>query len=152
EGLKRTPEDELSWVARGMARLAREPEGALADFEEALRLNPRSREALQNKAHVLAEVLGKTAEAVAVLDQSVRYYPDHVPARGGRGVLLARLGRRGPALEDAAAMLRQDDHAATLYQVACVYALTSRQQPEDRRQANRYLGEALKLGYGADLL
>src|SRR5262249_47944039 len=71
EGLRATPADEKSWIARGLARLANDAQGALADFEEALVLNPRSRSALQNKAHVLAEKLNRHDEAVATLDQAV---------------------------------------------------------------------------------
>src|SRR5207302_698991 len=148
-GLRERPADELSWVARGLARLAADPPGALADFEEALMLNPRSQSALQNKAHVLGK-LGRTAEAVQALDAAVALYPDFVPARSGRGVLLARLGEREAALRDAREALRRDTKAATLYQAAGIYALTSQQQPDDRREAFRLLAAALRQGFGAD--
>ena len=59
EGLRRVPADAESWVARGLARLPGDPAGALADFEEALKLDPRSRSALQNKAAVLSERFGR---------------------------------------------------------------------------------------------
>jgi eukaryotic-like serine/threonine-protein kinase len=152
EGLRREPADELSWTARGEARLGTDPRAALADFDAALRLNPWSRNAAQNKAHVLAEKLGRTGEAVAVLDRLVERYPDFVPARAGRGVLLARLGQRERALQDAGEALRRDTGALNLYQAACVYALTSRQEPGDRLEAFRLLARALKTGFGADLL
>src|SRR5438128_651047 len=41
EGLRRDPTDELSWIARGVARIAAEPAGAISDFDAALKLNPR---------------------------------------------------------------------------------------------------------------
>ena len=41
---------------------------------------------------------------------------------------------------------------ATLYQVACIYALTSRQRAEDRPEALRLLARALGGGYGVELL
>ncbi len=85
-GLKLVPTDEQSWVARGLARVDTDPEAALADFEKALELNPTSRAALQNKAHVLAEKLGRTADAASVLDRVIELYPDYLPARGPRGV------------------------------------------------------------------
>jgi serine/threonine protein kinase/Tfp pilus assembly protein PilF len=152
EGLRREPDDDLSWNARGLARLKADPAGALADFQRALEFNPRSRAALDNQAHVLAEVLGRTEDAVAVLDRALALYPDHVTARASRAVLLARLGDRGAAHKDAAEALRQDGGPAVLYQVAGVYALTSRQEPADRREALRLLGAALRQGYGLDLL
>jgi tetratricopeptide (TPR) repeat protein len=152
EALRRRPEDELGWVARGVARLAREPEGALADFEEALKINPACRDAFEDKAHVLSERLGRAREAVAVLDQAVERYPEDVQVRAGRGVLLARLGQREAALRDADEALRRDDQPFTLYQVAGIYAQTSRQQPGDRTEALRLLARALHGRTGLDLL
>src|SRR5262249_55942991 len=75
KGLELEPTDELSWVVRGTAKLSADPRGALADFDRALRLNPRSLDGLQNKASVLAEQLGRTADAVDVLNQAVPRYP-----------------------------------------------------------------------------
>ncbi len=150
--LRRAPEDEKSRVARGYYQLSRDPKAALADFNEALRLNPRSADALQNKAHVLAEKLGRTQEALEVLNTALEQYPDSVKARGGRGVLLARLGQREAALRDAEEVLLRDTNPGRVYQVACIYALTSRQQSADRVQAFQHLSSALRRGYGFDLL
>jgi serine/threonine protein kinase/predicted Zn-dependent protease len=144
EGLRRVPDDEWSWVARGLARLPADPRGALADFEAALTLNPRCRPALKGKAAVLADHLNRTEEAVRALDAAVASYPDSVAARAGRGVLLARLGRRAEAIRDAEEALRQDDGPDTLYQIAGVFALTSRQQSADAREALRLLASALR--------
>jgi tetratricopeptide (TPR) repeat protein len=143
EGLRREPTDEESWVARGVARLPNDLPGALADFEQALELNPRYRAALINKAHVLGERLKRTEDALAVLDRVVELYPEHVHARSSRGVLLARLGRRDAAHRDAVEALRRDSQPATLYQVACIYALTSQQHAADRQQALRLLKAAV---------
>jgi eukaryotic-like serine/threonine-protein kinase len=152
EGLRREPCDEKSWVARGFNRLADEPQGALADFEQALRINPNSVAALQNKAHVLAEKLGRTEEAVTVLTRLLELHPGAGASRSGRGVLRARLGRRDEAIKDGEDALLQDATPPRLYQVACIYALTSRQQPDDRLRALQLLSSALARGYGADLL
>ena len=84
-----------------MARLPGDPAGALADFEAALAIDPRYRFALQNKAHVLGEVLGRGEEALKVLDTLLKYHPDQVEPMCGRGVQLARFGRRDAALRDA---------------------------------------------------
>ena len=101
EGLRGEPRDERDLTARGLARQPRDPRAALADYESALKLNPRYLTALQNKANVLAEDLGRTEEAIAALDTLLGLYPDYVPARAGRGVLHARLGRREAAHADA---------------------------------------------------
>ena len=152
EGLRRPPRDEQSWLARGFAHLTSDPQAALADFEEALRLNPRSFAGLQNKAHVLAEKLGRPKDALQVLNLALDYYPDSAAARGGRGVVLARLGSRSLALKDAELTLQRDAGPPRLYQVACIFALTSAKHPDDRLQAFQFLSAALRKGYGFDLL
>jgi eukaryotic-like serine/threonine-protein kinase len=151
EGLRRRPDDELSWIFRGLARLKDDPEGALSDFDAVLAINPRSKSALENKAFVLAERLGRQEEAIRVYDTTLLLHPDDAKAVGPRGVYHARLGRREAALADARAALALGDQAFTaqeqaftIYQVAGIYSLTSRQQPEDRREALRLLALALR--------
>jgi serine/threonine protein kinase/Tfp pilus assembly protein PilF len=156
EGLRIEPDDAPSWIDRGYARLASPgkgaAEGALADFEKALELNPRSAAALQNKAHVLAERLGRPAEAVAVLNKAIDLYSGYVPALLGRGVLLARTGKREEAIADARRALELSNQPLTFYQTSNIYALTSKQQPEDRFQAFPLLSLALRGGFGLDVV
>jgi len=152
EGLRREPTDELSWIARGIAFLPDEPKRALSDFDKALTLNPRSLAALQNKAHVLGKYFKRTQEAVQVLDKAIDLYPDDVRPRAGRGVYLARLGKRDAALKDAEQALLLDNNPPNLYQVAGIYALTSREDPDDQKEALRLLASALKKGFGHEYL
>ncbi len=152
EGMKLTPIDEQSWVARGQARIAHDPKAALADFNEALKRNPRSFAALQNMAHVWADVLRDDRQAVRVLDKEVSFFPDNHMARAGRGVSRARLGLRDQAVADAEQALLLDISAQNLYQVACIYALTSRQEPQDRLRAFQLLSYGLKGGFGLDIV
>ena len=98
---------------------------------------------MQNKAAVLSERLGRTGEAVEVLDRAVSLYPDYVPSRVGRGVLLARLGRRADAHRDAEESRRHDASGETAYRVACIYALTAKADPADRTRALGMLATAL---------
>ena len=142
-GLAREPDDVASWVARGLARLPVDPKGALSDLDAALVLNPASYDALQSKAAVLSEHLGRAEEAIGVLDRAIDLHRSRVRARDGRGVLHARLGRRDEALRDAQAALSLDSDPETLYRVAGIYALTSRQRPADRGQALRLLAAAI---------
>jgi tetratricopeptide (TPR) repeat protein len=151
QGLSREPADEHGWVARGLARLTTDLAGALGDFDKALEFNPRSLAALQNKAHVLGR-LNRTEEAVRVLDRAVELYPDFVPSRAGRGVYHGRLGHRAEALADAKESLLRDTNPSNVYQVAGIYALTSRQEADDRHEAFRLLASALRKGFGFDLL
>jgi serine/threonine protein kinase/tetratricopeptide (TPR) repeat protein len=152
EGLTRTPNDEDSWVARGLERLNQSSSDALADFDEALKLDPRHIPALEAKANALGERLGRLEEAIRVLDDAVKYHPTYPPVRSGRGVYLARLGRRESALIDARESLRLVHESEVTYQVAGIYALTSRQVPADGAEALRLLQLALQQGFGTDLI
>jgi eukaryotic-like serine/threonine-protein kinase len=152
KGQQAEPRDERDLTARGLARAAVDPRAALADFDRALKLNPRYRSALQDKANVLAERLGHLDEAITVLDKAVALYPNDVLARAGRGVLHARLGHREAAHSDARESLQRDSKPFTVYQVAGIYALTSRQAPDDCREAFRLLGSALGQGFGLELI
>jgi serine/threonine protein kinase/tetratricopeptide (TPR) repeat protein len=152
QGLGAAPTDEQGWTARGAARRDRDPKGALADYDEALKLNPRSFDGLQNKAALLADKFHNDEAALAVMEQAVAIYPESVLARGGRGVLLARAGKRPAAIEDAQACLLLDSGPATHYQVACIYALTAKQNPDDRLQALPLLSAALRAGFGLEFV
>jgi tetratricopeptide (TPR) repeat protein len=96
--------------------------------------------------------LNRRADAIAVLDRAVELYPDHVPARAGRGVLLARDGRRDEAIRDAKDALLRNTDPSNLFQVGCIYALTSKSHPEDRVEALRLLSGALQRGFGRQYL
>jgi hypothetical protein len=74
-------------------------------------------------------------------------YRDYVPTRVSRGVVLARLGRRDDAHKDAKEALKRDATAPVHYQVAGIYALTSRTHPQDRDEALRLLESALQRGF-----
>jgi serine/threonine protein kinase/Tfp pilus assembly protein PilF len=151
-GLQEEPTDELSWIERALARVETAPAAALADLEKALELNPRSLLALQNKAHVLGDRLGKPDQSLQALGVLLESHPHYVPARIGRGVLLARLGQRDQAHEDARTSLARDHKATTLYQAANIYALTSRTNPPDRFLAYAFLALALQGGFGLDVI
>src|SRR5262249_36508166 len=154
EGLRREPKDEHSWVARGLFRLnaKRDVAGAVADFKKALELNPRFVQAWQNIANALGDAKDGLEEAIAAETRALKLEPDYAFAWSGRGVLLARQGKRAKAHADATQALKLDTEPATLYQVAGIYALTSRQHPKDRDRAFELLSAALRKGFGHDLL
>jgi hypothetical protein len=93
-----------------------------------------------------------TEQAIALFDKCVAFHPDLVSVRSDRGVLLARLGKRTEALIDAQEVLKRDTQPRMLYQVACIYALTAKEQPDDRVEAFRLLSMALRQGFGYDLV
>lgn len=149
EGLRRTPGDALDWTTRGVWRMEKEPALALSDFDEALRRNPRFREALQNKAIVLADYLKRPSDAIDVLDHLLELYPNQVAARAGRGVYLARLGKVEPARRDAQATLEGDSSPFLIYQMAGLYAQISKHDPasDAKVEALRLLARAFRAGF-----
>lgn len=151
-GMEAPPLDEKDWVVRGLDRLPENPLLALEEFERALAVRPGYRAALEDKAHVLSEYLGRVEDAIGSLDLAIRLYPGYVAARSGRGVLLARLGKRELALADAREALLLDSSPAIQYQVAGIYALGAKDHPENRLEALRLLASAFRAGFGRDLV
>ena len=149
EGLKREPSDPISWATRGRHRMAKDPRAALADFDAALKHAPAMREALLDKAIVLADHLHREADAVPLLDRLLDLYPDHTEGRAGRGVYLARLGRAAPARADATAVLAAEPTAYRKYQAAGLHAQLAKHAPRgpDRAEALRLLALALRAGF-----
>ena len=151
-GLAQPPIDADDWVIRGLSRIDDDPRAAQADFEEALRLDPRHPAALRNLAHVLAESLGQAEQSLAALDRLIERWPDSAADLSGRGVVLARLGRRDDAHRDARAALKSNPGPLTRYQVAGIYALTARTNPPDALEAVRLLTSAFREGVGLELV
>ncbi|HJZ94360.1 MAG TPA: protein kinase [Gemmataceae bacterium] len=149
EGHKLTPTDDISWVTRGVWSLNRDPKASLADYDEALRLNPRSRDALQNKAVVLADYLHRPADAVKAMDRLLELYPAYTEARAGRGVYLARVGEAERARADAAVVLREEPTAFRLYQMSSLYAQLAKSDATGaaRQEALQLLARAFRTGF-----
>ncbi len=122
-GLRKTPNDVSSWVARGVARIRREPQGALEDFEQALELAPYCQTAMHNIAHVCAESLKRNDQAIEILGRAIESNPDDAVALAGRAVMYARAGSRELAMADALQLQRMPIDPVTRYQIGCVYAL-----------------------------
>ena len=61
---------------------------------------------------------------------------------------MARQGKRDLALADAREALLIDPTPEIKYQVACIYALTSKQNADDRVKALQLLSSALRAGAG----
>jgi tetratricopeptide (TPR) repeat protein len=142
--LEKIPTDELSWIARGTEQLPGRPEAAIADFQSALKINPDSLAALQNIAAVQSEYLGQNGLAIESLTRLIQSHPQYVPAFASRGILLARKGSDQEALADARLALKLDRSVPVCYQVAGIYATTSRITPSNADEAYQLLAEAFR--------
>src|SRR5262249_2790540 len=111
KGLKRKPRDELSYVARAVARLENDPAAALADCEAALEFNPASHSALQNMAYVYGEKMSRPQEAIDSLSRLIEVAPRNSAIVASRGVYYARIGQRDSAMADALAAHKLNDDA-----------------------------------------
>ncbi len=151
EAMKLEAPDEVSFVARGNARLGSDLAGAVTDFNAALAINPRSLAAMQNKSRAQS-ILGQNREAIRTLDGLLELYPDYVPARAGRGVLHARLGNTKEALTDAQEALKRDASPSNAFQIAGIYALLDKTHPSARAEAIRLLTASLRNGFGHDYI
>ena len=147
-GMKTPPNDADSWIARGMERVSKDPAGALADFVQGEKRNPRSIHALKNQAYILGEVQKKHAEALAVLDRLVERHPNFIEGRISRGVLLARLGRTKEAVKEAEECVKLSSQPEIQYRAACIYALASQGDTKLLRESRRLLASALIGGWG----
>ncbi len=144
QGLKQPPIDPADFVARGLARLSTDVPLAVADFDAALAIEPGYVHALQDKAHVFSELMSQSEKAIQLLDVLLQFHPTSVEAIAGRGVLLARQGRRDAAIADAKAAIALNDRAEVVYQAACIHALLSKQEPALRAEALRLVAEAVR--------
>lgn len=84
-----------------------QPDLALKDFDEAIRLDPRLAEAYYNRAFVLYR-LGRVQEALADLDKVVQLAPNLPSAYYNRSVVLESLGHKSRAIADLQQALSLD--------------------------------------------
>ncbi len=141
-----TPEDELGWLMRGLARAETDPAAALADMERAAHLNPRWAEPLQNQANVL-EKLGRYDDAVRVMDRLLALGTTNPLLIVSRGVLLARLGKFDAAFKDVDAAHPRDTRRPVRARAAAVYAQASGEKPAYKRKALDLLASLVKDGH-----
>jgi tetratricopeptide (TPR) repeat protein len=140
EGLRREPQDALSYVEQGLAQLPEKPQLAKEDLARAVQLAPTSRFSLMNLANIQSEQLKQTSEGITTLDRILKLFPNDSDARGSRAVLYARLGKEKEALADVQRLLNSNIRPPlAIYQSACVFALLGKDSRPQRSQAMNLL-------------
>ena len=108
QAVEANPQLSLSYNIRGIAytELGLDAK-AVADFEEAHRLNPKDPDPLSNLGIPLSR-LNRGDEAMDAVEQAIALRPDHLNARHRYAVQLAEMGRVDDAIEQYHELLRLD--------------------------------------------
>ncbi len=132
------PQDADTWYARGHRRHGElRYDQAAADYNQALKLNPKMPAALMNRGWVFYEQ-GDHQTALADFEAAIKIDPEMAPAYQGRGLARRELGRLDEALADLTEAIRRDPDSAELYQQrANTYARLEQNEQElaDRNRA-----------------
>jgi tetratricopeptide (TPR) repeat protein len=142
-GFELPPKDDKGWMARGIACLASDPEKAREQFEQGLQEFPDSPGLLKNLVHVYADRLQQPEKALPLIERLLVRRPADPTVLASRAVLNARLGNRSAAHRDAQQIAREATTPLTSMQLACVYALTAKKNPDDSATAMRFIQAAL---------
>jgi tetratricopeptide (TPR) repeat protein len=137
------PIDDKGWVARGIAILRDDPTRAADEFEQGVQKYPSSQPLLQNLIHVYGDRLGKIDQAIRYAQLLVALNSNDSAALASQAVLYARKGDIDAARASADASTKNHPTALTSLQLACVYALTSKKNPDDATLAIAHIKHAL---------
>lgn len=139
--IARNGKDSVAFYERGQFHAQRNDyTSALTDFDQAIRLNPRSPEALNNRCWVRA-VTNDLTRALADCNEALRLRPKFVDALDSRGFINLKSGSLQAAVEDYdAALAMAPNHSSALYGRGI-----ARSRLGQRRQATDDLTGALAL-------
>lgn len=141
-------------LARASALVSVDPKAALAELEIAEQLFGPQTQILQSMAHVLSEHLQKPEESLAALNRLLERRPNYNKALAGRAVLSARAGDIKAAVAD---IKKLESKSSSLsgdlkFQVASAWSMCSKDRPDLRIEAWKWLARAIADGYGSTLL
>lgn len=137
-------------ISRAIARKDHDAQAALVDLQRALSMDPNSTVILVNIANVLATRLDQRNAAIDVLGKALELDPNNERALVDQAVLYALDGEYAQALEGMTKAIAPPNTARTLYQAACVCALTP--GASNKTHSLSYLSQAIQAGYDADRL
>jgi serine/threonine protein kinase/tetratricopeptide (TPR) repeat protein len=146
--LEESPKDPMLLTARGVFRVASNPDGARADLRRALAIDPKNA-----RAHYGLALALRTTDLKAALGEAeaaLRIDPGFLDALQARAILRARLGDMG-AVGDAE-RLSQTPSPHRLYNAACALSLLVKTAGEPRliARAVDLLDQALDSGFPAE--
>ncbi len=148
QALAQAPSDTAVLVARGFFRLPVDPAAARADFEKALKENPRHERAHLGMAHVLRP--NDLRAALEHLNEALDEAPEFGDALQFRALVRAHLG--DPATVTDVDRLERVPTPHRLYQAACAMAVLHKitNAPAHAERALELLGRALNAGFRRD--
>ena len=122
----KTPQTAEEYFERGNThRKKGDFDGAIADYDEAIRLNPDFTEALNNRGNAWGEK-GEYDKAIADLNEAIRLKPDDVDAWNNRGAAWYEKGEYDKAIADCDEALRlKPDLQEAIHNRAVAIALKS---------------------------
>ena len=145
---KKDPKDYNIPVFVGTVRHLQERyEEELACYREALELNPSNVQFLNNMAWTLAEGLGKTEEAMKIIQEAIRREGEAPEYLDTRGVIEERLGDLKKAIDDLEKSAKGAPSATTYFHLARVYLKSN-----DPAASRRCRDQALGLNFDAESL
>lgn len=89
-------------------------EEAIAEFDEAIRLDPTLAPAYSNRGGAYSN-LGQYQRAIEDYDEAIRLDPQHAPAYSDRGDAYTKLGRHEQSIEDFDEAILLDPQLAIAY-------------------------------------
>ena len=109
------PTNARDYYVRGLSRLdSGNRQGAVEDFNQALRLNPNEAPVYYNRGNIRNR-LGDKQGAIADYTQAIQQNPNFGPAYYNRGNILSRLGDKRKAISDYTQAIRLSPDDASSY-------------------------------------
>ncbi len=139
-----------SLIARAKANDDTDPDAALQDLEQALRIDPNNTLVLSKIGRALSVNLKRYEESIEIFDRLLEIDPQNERALIDRSIQCARVKRQEDALASLDLALEGHNAPRTYYQAACTFALLP--EVSFHQRGVTHLAKAVHAGYDADRL
>jgi len=134
--LDHNADDPNARAERGMLRLAESDPGGLADLAAATRLDPSNPALIATRAVGLSTA-GRPSEALAVLQEGLKRFPEDLELRQSLGLGFAAISRNPEAIEALSAVVAADPTRGRVWRnLALLYSAEGQREPA-RQAAER---------------